>query len=432
MSSALPSSDPLPPVAQTSLPWDHELADPVAELAAARATYGDTFVVEGDGKRTLFLFSPEGVKSFYELPEEEASKGVADWMMLLRKLPDELFDGRRTIMHELFGRDDVRTYLEQLNASIDVTFAEMGNAGTIDVFAFTRRLGHRMGLASWGGEAPSSAARFDELVAALDELDGSAAFVHPEAMRAVAAGGKQAERAAMTKVEELLTETIAARDAQPAVERPNDLFARIMERWDGEPEPARRIGIARDVILVHLGSMSNLFAATGWMIAQLALHPEVLARVRDGEQGLVERCALESTRLGQRSIMLRAVLAPTQVRDEHHVYSVAPNAQIATLLPLTNTSAMPGLMSYDPDRWQRRRLKDEQQLATRELVTTFGHGSHTCPAQPFSLASMCRAAERLVQAYDITPDFTEVVPLAVQIGGVARSEHPCILRYSRR
>ena len=67
------------------------------------------------------------------------------------------------------------------------------------MFAFTRRLGHRMGLAAWAGEAPSPDPRFDELVDALDELDGSAAFVHPEAMAAVAASGKQAERAAMAQ-----------------------------------------------------------------------------------------------------------------------------------------------------------------------------------------------------------------------------------------
>jgi len=48
--------------------------------------------------------------------------------------------------------------------------------------------------------------------------------------------------------------------------------------------------------------------------------------------GLLERCALESTRLGQRSVMLRAVLRPTSVRDEHHTYSVAVGTQIATLL----------------------------------------------------------------------------------------------------
>ena len=429
---APPSIHPMPPVATTALPWDHELADPVAALAAARAEHGDTFVVEGPAQHTLFLFSPAGVRSFYELPEAKASKGVADWMMIVRKLPDELFEGRRTIMHELFGRDDVRTYLAQLDASMAVTFAEMGTAGTIDVFAFTRRLGHRMGLASWGGEEPSSAPRFDELVAALDELDGSAAFVHPEAMRAVAAGGKLAERAAMARVEQLLAVTISARDALAPADRPLDLFARIVQRWADAPEPERSIGIARDVILVHLGSMSNLFAAAGWMIAQLALHPEVLERVSGGEQGLLERCALESTRLGQRSIMLRAVLAPVEVRDEHHTYQVAAGAQIATLLPLTNTSAMPGLANYDPDRWLRRRLKDEALLPARELVTTFGHGEHTCPAQPFSLASMCRAAEGLVKRYELTPEFAEVVPLAVQVGGVARSQHPCLLRYAQR
>jgi cytochrome P450 len=390
---ALPAIDPLPPVARTGLPWDVELADPVAAIAEARRLHGDTFVVEGPASRTIFLFSPVGVKSFYELPEAEASKGVADWMMLVRKLPDELFDGRRTIMHELFGRDDVHT---------------------------------------WGGEVPSSTPRFDRVVAALDELDGSAAFVHPEAMVAVAASGKRAERAAMAEVESLLVDTIRGRDALSADQRPQDLFARIMARWNGESEPARSVGIARDVILVHLGSMSNLFAASGWMIAQMALHPTVLARVSAHEPGLVERCALESTRLGQRSIMLRAVLAPTTVRDERQVYQVAPGAQIATLLPLTNTSALPGLDHYDPDRWTRRRLSDERLLPARELVTTFGHGAHTCPAQPFSLAAMCRSAEQLVERYELVTDFDTVTPLAVQIGGVARSQHPCLVHYQRR
>jgi cytochrome P450 len=430
--------EPMPPVADARLPWDREVDDPVAALATARVDCGDTFVVEGPEHPTLFLFSPEGVRSFYALPESTASKGVADWMMLRRKLPDELFDGRRTMPHELFGRDDVRNYLAILDAAVDVAFAELGDAGTLDVFAFTRRLGHRMGLAAWAGEAParagSDAGRFDELVDALDELDGSAAFVHPEAMAAVAASGKAAERAAMARVEVLVTATVRGRDALPPDARPDDLFARVMQHWADVDEPARTTGIARDVILVHLASMSNLFAAAGWMLAQLVLHRDVLARVRDGEPGLLERCALESTRLGQRSVMLRAVLAECEVRDEQATYRVAPGAQIATLLPLTNTSAAPGLHTYDPDRWVRRRLRDESALPARELVTTFGHGEHTCPAQPFSLAAMCRAAERLVAGYDLepAPGFEVVTPLAVQIGGVARSQHPCEVRYRAR
>jgi cytochrome P450 len=426
--------EPMPPIAATALPWDRELADPVAAIADARAACGDTFVVEGPDHPTLFLFSPEGVRSFYALPEAVASKGVADWTMLRRKLPDELFLGRRTMPHELFGRDDVRAHLAQLDAAIDVAFEELGDEGTVEVFAFTRRLGHRMGLAAWAGEAPSRDARFDDLVHALDELDGSAAFVHPEAMAAVAASGKQAELAAMARVETLIATTVLARDALAPTARPHDLFARVMEHWADVDEPSRTIGIARDVILVHLASMSNLFAASGWMLGQLVLHPDVLARVQAGAPDLLERCALESTRLGQRSVMLRAVLAPCEVHDGRRSYLVAPGAQIATLVPLTNTTAAPGLEGYDPDRWHRRRLRAEATLPARELVTTFGHGEHTCPAQPFALAAMCRSAQRLVAAYDLepAPGFATITPLAVQIGGVARSEHPCEVRYRAR
>jgi len=105
---------------------------------------------------------------------------------------------------------------------------------------------------------------------------------------------------------------------------------------------------------------------------------------------------------------------------------------VATFLPLTNTSAAPGLDGYDPDRWHRRRLRDEAALAARELVTAFGHGKHSCPAQPFSLAAMTRSVTRLAQRYDLTPEFSDPRPVAGQIGGVARSEAPCPMHYRRR
>lgn len=422
------SITPAPPRADLALPWDEPVPDVVAALATARHEHGDTFVVGTTGGDHLFLFSPAGVRAFYALPEAAASKGVADWQMLLRKLPAELFDGRRTLPHDLFGRDEVVTYLAALDQAVEDEFAALGAEGEVDVFALTRRLGHRMGLASWAGPASARGDRFTGLVDALDALDGADAFVHPGDMAAVAADSQARERAAMAAAEALITETVAERDGVPG----DDLLGRIIERWADVPGTAGAKGVARDVILVHLGSMSNLFAALGWMIVHLLLHPEVAARVRSGEDGLLERCALESTRLGQRSIMLRAVLREVEVDDGTAVYRLPPGTVVATFLPLTNTTSAPGLEAYDPDRWARRRLRDEADLAARELVTTFGHGKHTCPAMPFSLAAMTRSVDRLFATYDLAPAFADARPLPGQIGGVARTAAPCPVRYRRR
>src|SRR3989442_4911184 len=100
-----------------------------------------------------------------------------------------------------------------------------------------------MGLAAWAGEVPSRGDRFDELVHALDELDGSAAFVHPEAMAAVAASGKRAERDAMARVEALVVDTVRARDALPSGTHSDDLLTRVMSHWSDTEEPARSTGI---------------------------------------------------------------------------------------------------------------------------------------------------------------------------------------------
>ena len=429
-----PEITPLPPVAGVALPWDEVVPDPIAALGEARAAHGDTFVVDGAHDRILFLFSPAGVRSFYDLAEEEASKGVADWRMLRRKLPAELFVGRRTLPHELFGRQDVAGHLDHLEQALDDTEAELGDGADVEVFAFTRRLAHRMGLASWAGPASARGARFEALVAALDALDASDAFVRPDLMAQVTAEDQATERAALAAATALLSETLAEHDAAgPAAAPEGDLFGRIVERWDGEDPEARRTGIAHDVVLVHLGSMSNLFAALGWTVVDLVLRPDVLAAALDDPR-LLERCALESTRIAQRSIMLRHVLAPVEVDTgpHHGRVAVAPGATIATLLPLTNTTAAPGLGRWDPDRWRGRRLGPHDGLPAPELVTAFGHGSHTCPAQPFSLAVITRTVARLATTYALTPGFTGASPLPAQVGGVARAAAPCPLGLGRR
>lgn len=430
-----PGVAPLPPVADVELPWDALVVDPVSAIGAARARHGDTFVVDSGRDRYLFLFSPEGVRSFYALTEEVASKGIADWRMLRRKLPDELFTGRRTLPHELFGRHDTAAYLDHLDAALAAAVTELGDAGEVEAFAFARRLAHRMGLASWAGPGSASGDRFEHLVGALDVLDASEAFVRPDRMAQVAAEGKAVERAALARAIELIGASLAEHDAGtgPSGDREDqDLFARIAARWDGEAPDARRAGVAGDVVLVHLGSMSNLFAALGWTLVDLLAHPAHLARVGDREPGLVERCALESTRMAQRSIMLRHVLAPVELDTGDAVLAVAPGVTVATLVPLTNATSAPGLDRWDPDRWRGRRLGPHPGLIAAELVTAFGHGPHTCPAQPFSLSAITRSVTRLVEAYELSRAFTDATPLAAQIGGVARAAQPCPVAYRRR
>jgi cytochrome P450 len=412
--------------AGVALPWDAEIDDPVAALALARETYGDTFLVDSGPDRYLFTFSPAGVAAFYALPEAAASKGVADWRMLRRKLPDEVFDGRRTLPHDLFGRDDRIAQLASVERALDLTVDELGGAGTFDVFAFTRRLGHRVGLSTWGGPGSDRGPNFERLVAAFDVLDGAEAFVHPDAMAAVAASGKAAETFALQVVAEVVGQALDS----PEGAGDHPLFARIAGQWAGEPDDARRIGVGYDVALLHIASMSNLFAALGWAIVDLLEHPEERDRIIAHDGARAEQCVLESTRLAQRSIMSRYVLQPVQFPTGDAILEIEPGVTIATLLPLTNTTAGPGLDRWDPDHWRRLRLADAETLPTPELVTAFGHGRHTCPAQSFSLSAMMAIVTRLFTTFEVTRiDAVRPRPERAQIGGVARSQDPCRVTY---
>jgi cytochrome P450 len=187
------------------------------------------------------------------------------------------------------------------------------------------------------------------------------------------------------------------------------------------------------VTLIHVASMSNLFAALGWHLVDLLEHPDEAEQVRLGDAGLAETCALESTRLAQRSIMARFTLAPVTLDLETGPMEIPSGMTIATLLPLTNRSAAPGLRRWEPSRWNRRRLRTPNGLPAPELVTVFGHGGHSCPARPFSLAAMTLTSRRLLSQFRWEPCWPEhPEPVRAQVGGVARSAGPCRARYWRR
>jgi len=415
----------MPPGAGFALPWDDAAApDPVAALGDARARLGNTFAVTSGADTYLFVFAPAALRAFYAVPERQASKGLADYQMLVRKMPDELFAGPRTFAHDLFGAQEVEGYLGHLDHALDLELAALGDSGTLDAFAFSRRVGHRLGLACWIGDEAAESPWFERLVADLDQLDGAEAFVHPERMGGVGSDDRRAERAALARFETTVGELLARR-------APEGFVAEIVSRWSDVDEPEHTQGVARDIALLHTATMTNLFAALGWTLAQLVLDPDLTARAT-GDRAQLERCALESIRLGQRSVMLRSVLREFTFDDGATAYRLAPGVKLATMLPLTNTTAAPGLETYDPERWSGRRLRDEAALPAAEMVTTFGHGAHRCPAQRFSMSAIVRTVGRLLATYDLAPEFAAVTPLPGQIGGVGRAAAPCPIAYRRR
>jgi cytochrome P450 len=425
-----PSITTMPPIAAgLAMPWDAVIPDPVAALSDARAPYGDTFVVDSGPDRYLLTFDPIGVRAFYRLPEESASKGIADWRMLRRKMPEAIFDGRRVLPHDLFARDDVANYLANLHRALDAELADLGDEGSLDVFALCRRLGHRIGLSSWAGPTGTAAENLDVLIAAFDALDGSEAFVRPDTMAGLLASDKEEERAALDTITEVIGASVADFDDS----RTHPLFARIVAAWSDQPAEVAHTGVARDVALIHVASMSNLFAALGWSLIDLLEHPSYADSIVAGDQELAESCALESTRLAQRSLMARYVLAPVSLDTTDGPLEVEAGVTVATLLPLTNTSSAPGLAEWRPERWRRWRLADSSTLEVDELVTAFGHGKHSCPAQPFSLAAMTATMTAIFGALTLTVGWQRrPMPEPAQIGGVARAAGPCPVSYARR
>lgn len=424
----------MPPRVASGLPWIGAglqlLRNPTEFFREARHRHGDTYVVDAFGNRLFCVFSPQGVRRLYELPEDEASFGIATFNLLKAKVPIEIFLGRRNRPHDLFGNQEVERYLDVLEETVALEIDELGESGRFEIFDRMRRLGHRLGFGAWAGTEAASPRYLDRLIPLFDRLDSSDSFVRPVQGLIAQATKQVRERRAQHGIEEILGEILDER--RRTGRRPGDFLDQIWDSFADVPEEERAVQVARDVMVLHMGAQSNLYAALAWTFVNVLLRPSLLDRIRDGDDVLLERCANESIRMAQRSITLRHVLKPVEVDDGHQTYRIEPGVLIATMLSVTNTSCGPGLDEFEPCHYDGRRLAPDVEVPTKELVSTFGHGRHSCPAQRFAITAIRVSIRSLLERFDFTPEFTSAEPRRRQLGGVARSERPCAVSYRLR
>ena len=140
---------------------------------------------------------------------------------------------------------------------------------------------------------------------------------------------------------------------------------------------------------------------------------------------------MESIRVAQRSIMMRAVVRPCVVADETHEYAVERGVTIATLLPLTNCPAGSDLAVYDPDRWSRRRLRGRPPArGTRARDHVRPRRAHVPGAAVLARGDDRGAHVVRRRAFDASLAGPVSAPRRAQIGGIARPEHPCEITYT--
>ncbi len=424
--------------------------DPTGYLTRLREQYGDTFLVDVFGYKLFCTFSGRGLESLYKLEEDAASFGFATFDLLGFKTPTEIFiDTNLSIFYEMLGIRKLPYYVDVIHGVLDLELPRLGAQGEVDVFDMVRTLQQRVGFGLWIGIDAARDGTWQRLKEQFDVLSQESAFANPRETLATIVSGKARERAALQALYDILDEIHAARAGSDA--HANDSLTFMHAKFADCDEVTRRRKVAHNVINANQGFLSNLYAALAWVVVRLLQHDDVLEQVRAearrtaaefgpdflrqvealNSMHYLEQVLMESVRMAQRSITLRKVLRPVEFDDGDTVYTVQPGAYITTLLSVTNLQT-DELRRFDPEHYEGNRLRPGLAAAGKETVSTFGHGTHACPAQKLSHA-MCKiVVHRLLDAFDLAAEFADPRPAAGQLGGVARPGEAATVRYRSR
>lgn len=450
---------PLPPIHQEELAHIGAglrfIESPTQYLSELRQRHGDTYLVDVFGFKLLMTYSAKGLESLYKYEEDEASFAMATFDMIGFKTPIEiLVDADSKLFYHLLMHKKMPAYVSTISNTVEQVLSEWPIEKEIDIFDSIRTLEQRVGFSLWLTKEASDKEYWPALKECFDALDQEQSFVNPQSTLETIKTDKSKERAAVSKLYQLIPQIMKKHNNNADKEYATiDFFHDHFSKQDPDiSEEALEKRIIHNVMNANQGFLSNLYAGIAWVIVRLIEHPEVLTRVQNeiieiqkeydadftenvealNKLVYLEQVTMESIRLAQRSLTLRKVMKPIEFDDGNTVYQVEPGIYITTMLSVTNTQSEK-LKKFNPDNYDKNQLKlnseaDHCQQFGKESISTFGHGRHGCPAQRFSHHMTKIVVVKLLDRFKLctdSADFSEPPqPSEKQMGGVSRPQQP--------
>ncbi len=195
-------------------------------------------------------------------------------------------------------------------------------------------------------------------------------------------------RVAVERFDALLLDLVARRRAQPDGD---SLLAVLLEQRDEDGRPPGDRHVRDQLVALLVGGHDSSAASLAWAFERVARHPDVHARLREGDPAYLDAVVKE---------VLRArpalTIAPRRLREPVSIAgrSIPAGVQVAACLWLAmrREDLWPQAAAFRPERWLEPRKPDAM------TWIPFGGGVRRCAGAPFAemeMREVLRAAASL-------------------------------------
>eukprot|EP01091_Cochliopodium_minus_P002260 TRINITY_DN12123_c0_g1_i1.p1 TRINITY_DN12123_c0_g1~~TRINITY_DN12123_c0_g1_i1.p1 ORF type:complete len:485 (-),score=111.29 TRINITY_DN12123_c0_g1_i1:30-1391(-) len=436
-----------PPIVKGNIPFLGAGLDfvknPTKFLNEQRKIHGDIFLLHAFGVKMFFVFSKEELIEFYKVPEKDASFNEATRGFLGYKVPEEILSG--TMKTVLVVLKSQKEFSSSFDKTIQNEIANLPETGKFEIFAFLKSIVHKVGFNYWIGDEAANEKTFNELVSNFNAIDPEQGFKDMSSLFSSILNKRSKEREALYNMVKIIRNIVEERRKKNVTK--GDFIEALLQEYKDLPVEKQFLQSTIDILVLHMASQANLYAAISWTIINLIQYPSYFNRIRDNinelkevyedwtcenslkKMELLDQCFNESIRLAQQSLTLRLVMNPVNIGK----YKIVPGYYIATLLSCLNVdeSILPNASKFAPEEhYENGKIKGFIQGADYS-VSAFGFAVHHCPGKKFATISSKIIISHIIDKLDLTPDFTTPKILETQMGAVGRTVDPCFVSYKK-
>ncbi len=187
-------------------------------------------------------------------------------------------------------------------------------------------------------------------------------------------------RAAVERFDATLFELLARRRAEPAHD--DSMLSLLLAQRDEQGNPPSDRHLRDQLVALLVGGHDSSAASLAWAFERLARHPEVHARLRDGDPAYLDAVVKEVLRARPAlTIAPRRLLEPAEIAG--HVVPAGVQVAACLWLACRREDLWRGASEFRPERWL-----GEQPAPNPMSWIPFGGGVRRCAGAPFAEMEM--------------------------------------------